>query len=229
MKNPLFEDLLKDFDERAQEVSRYFFFLKNLQEGSIQLSMGHGEHTKTRKINDDLANTLKATGYLLLYNLIEATMRNAIEIIFDQLKNKNISFDEVRDDLKKIIIKNFKDNQSTDTLLANIQAISVDIISAGFNKEKLFSGNIDAKKIKEIAEMYGFSYKTNAKKTKDGRDLITVKTNRNDLAHGFKSFEEVGKNATVDDLLKLQKRVICYLREILHNIESYLSHEAYLK
>ncbi|KOR37896.1 hypothetical protein AM228_03585 [Planktothricoides sp. SR001] len=210
-------------------MSRYFFFLKNLQEGSIQLSMGHGEHTKTKKINDDLANTLKATGYLLLYNLIEATMRNAIEIIFDQLKNKNISFDEVRDDLKKIIIKNFKDNQSTDTLLANIQAISVDIISAGFNKEKLFSGNIDAKKIKEIAEMYGFSYKTNAKKTKDGRDLITVKTNRNDLAHGFKSFEEVGKNATVDDLLKLQKRVICYLREILHNIESYLSHEAYLK
>lgn len=210
-------------------MSRYFFFLKNLQEGSIQLSMGHGEHTKTKKINDDLAKTLKATGYLLLYNLIEATMRNAIEIIFDQLKNKNISFDEVRDDLKKIIIKNLKDNQSTDTLLANIQAISVDIISAGFNKEKLFSGNIDAKKIKEIAEMYGFSYKTNAKKTKDGRDLLTVKTNRNDLAHGFKSFEEVGKNATVDDLLKIQKRVICYLREILHNIESYLSHEAYLK
>jgi hypothetical protein len=46
MTSPLFEDLLKDFDERAQEVRRYFLFLKNLQEGSIQLSMGHGKHTK---------------------------------------------------------------------------------------------------------------------------------------------------------------------------------------
>jgi MAE_28990/MAE_18760-like HEPN len=112
---------------------------------------------------------------LLLYNLVEATMRDAIEMIFDELKDKNISFDEVRDDLKKNIIKNFKDNQAMDRLLANIQVISVDIISAGFNKEKLFSGNIDAKKIKKIANMYGFSYKTNAKKTKDGSDLITVK------------------------------------------------------
>lgn len=229
MRSTLFESLFKDFDERTAEVRGYFLFLQNLEKGSIQLSMGHGEHTKTKKISDDLAKTLKAAGYLLLYNLIEATMRNAIEIIFDELKNKHISFDQVRDDLKKIIIKNFKENQSTEQLLANIQAISVDIISAGFNKQKLFSGNIDARKIREIAKMYGFSYKTNAKKTNNGEDLLTVKTNRNDLAHGFKSFEEVGKNYTVDDLLRIQKRVICYLREILHNIESYLSNEAYLK
>lgn len=77
--------------------------------------------------------------------------------------------------------------------------------------------------------MYGFSYQTTPKKTQNGSDLLTVKTNRNDLAHGFKSFEEVGKDATADDLLKIQKRVIFYLREILQNIESYLSNEDYLK
>ena len=77
--------------------------------------------------------------------------------------------------------------------------------------------------------MYGFSYKTNAKKTKDGRDLLTVKTNRNDLAHGFKSFEEVGRDATADELLKIQKRVICYLREILKNVETYISNKEYLQ
>jgi len=225
MKSTLF----KDFDERSQEVSRYFWFIKNLEQGSIKLSMGNAHNPKIKEINDDLAKTLKATGFLLLYNLIESTMRNAIETIFDELITKNISFDDVRDELKKIIIKNFKDNQSTDRLLMNIQTISVDIISASFDKQKLFSGNLDAKKIKETANMYGFSSQTTPKKTQNGIDLLTVKTNRNDLAHGFKSFEEVGKDATADDLLKIQKRVVFYLREILQNIETYLSNEDYLK
>jgi hypothetical protein len=39
----------------------------------------------------------------------------------------------------------------------------------------------------------------------------------------------VGKDATADELLKIQKRVIFYLREILQNIETYLSNEDYLK
>ncbi len=172
---------------------------------------------------------MKATGFLLLYNLIESTMTNAIETIFDDLKNQNISFDDVRDDIKKIIIKNFKDNKSTDNLLADIQIISIDIISVSFNKQKLFSGNLDAKKVKETAEKYGFSYQTNPTKTDNGSDLLKIKTNRNDLAHGFKSFEEVGKNYNADDLLKMQKRVIYYLKAILQNIETYISNQEYLK
>lgn len=79
MKSTLF----KDFDERSQEVSRYFWFIKNLDQGSIKLSMGNAQNRKTKEINNDLIKTLKATGFLLLYNLIESTMRNAIETIFD--------------------------------------------------------------------------------------------------------------------------------------------------
>ncbi|MFN6530465.1 MAE_28990/MAE_18760 family HEPN-like nuclease [Nostoc sp. ChiSLP03a] len=225
MKSTLFQD----FDERAQEVSRYFLLLKNLEQGSIKLSMGNAKNTKTKSINNDLEKTLKATGFLLLYNLVESTMRNAITTIFDEFKNKNISFDDATDKIKKIIIKNFKENNSSDTLLQSINNISCDIISSSFDKEKLFSGNIDARKIRKTSEMYGFSCKTNSKKTKDGSDLLTVKTNRNDLAHGFKSFEEVGRDATADELLEIKKRVISYLKAILENIESYLSNKEYLK
>ena len=60
------------------------------------------------------------------------------------------------------------------------------------------------------------------------RYLLRIKTNRNDLAHGSKSFEEVGKDATADELLVIRRRVICYLREILKNIETYISNEEYL-
>jgi hypothetical protein len=225
MKSTLF----KDFDERAQEVSKYFLLLKNLEQGSIKLSMGNLAYFKIKNIDTELEKTLKSTGFLLLYNLIESTMRNTIETIFDDIKSQNASFDDMRDEIKKIIIQNFKNNKSTDNLLNDIQNISLDIISVSFDKEKLFSGNIDARKIKQTAEIYGFSYKTNAIKTQDGNDLLKIKTNRNDLAHGFKSFEEIGREASADELLRIKKRVISYLREILQNIETYISKQEYLK
>jgi len=226
MKSTLFEN----FDERAQEVRSYFLFLKNLEHGSIQLTIVNTKNRRTQKINDNLLKTMKATGFLLLYNLIESTMTNAIETIFDELKNNNVSFDNLKNEIKKIIIDNLKDkdNKSTDKLLESIQNISFDIISASFNKKRLFSGNVDARKIKKISEMYGFSSQTNSK-TRDGIDLLTVKTNRNDLAHGFKSFQEVGRQYFEDDLLEIEKRVTLYLREILKNIESYLLNREYLK
>ncbi|WP_414529471.1 MAE_28990/MAE_18760 family HEPN-like nuclease [Nodularia chucula] len=234
MKSTLFQN----FDERAQEVSRYFLLLKNLEKGSIQLRMGNASNPKTKPINNDLEKTLKATGYLLLYNLVEATMRNAIETIFDELKTKRVSFDEVREEIKKIVINHVRDRdiQTENDLLLGLRNISIDIISVTFdalvkkeNKKRLFSGNVDAKAIRNTAKIYGFSSTTNNDKTRDGSDLLTIKTNRNDLAHGFKSFEEVGRNATADELLKIQKRVICYLREILKNIEIYISSQEYLQ
>ena len=141
MRSTLFED----FDKRAQEVRRYFIFLKNLEKGSIQLSMGNTNNTKIKPINNDLEKTLKATGFLLLYNLVESTMRNAIETIFDELKTKNISFDDVRDEIKKIVIDNLKDkdNKSTKDILVTVQNISVDIISATFNRDnQRYSRNV---------------------------------------------------------------------------------------
>ncbi|MDD1414614.1 MAE_28990/MAE_18760 family HEPN-like nuclease [Dolichospermum sp. ST_con] len=227
MRSTLFED----FDKRAQEVRRYFIFLKNLEKGSIQLSLGNANNPKIKPINEDLEKTLKATGYLLLYNLVESTMRNAIVTIFDELKTQRVSFDDVRDEIKKIVIDNLKDkdNKSTKDILVTVQNISVDIISATFNRDRLFSGNIDGKRIKDTAKMYGFSYTTNAGKTGNGSNLEKIKNHRKDLAHGFKSFEEIGKDATADELFKIQKRVICYLREILENIEMYISNQEYLQ
>jgi MAE_28990/MAE_18760-like HEPN len=220
--------LFQDFNERSKEVSQYFIFLKNLEQESIKLRMeGRGGNPKIKEIAPDLLRTLKASGFLLLYNLVEATMRNAIEAIFDELKNEGISYDLIRPELKKIVLKNLKKRKLNDIHLS-IVAISIDIITVGFDNQDLFSGNIDARKIKDTAIEYGFSYLTDARKTGNGFDLLSVKTNRNDLAHGFKSFTEVGRDKTADELLVIKSRVIRYLRQILQNIEIYLKNKEYL-
>jgi hypothetical protein len=218
--------LFEDFDERAKEVSQYFIFLKNLEQESIKLSMG--SKPKIKAIDPNLLRTLKASGFLLLYNLAEATMRNAIEAIFDELKNESVSYDRLRPEIKKIVLKNIK-KRNTDDLHAGILEVSIDIISASFDPQDVFSGNIDGRKIKDTAIKYGFSHATDARKTRDGTDLLIIKTNRNDLAHGFKSFTEVGRDKTADELLAIESRVVKYLRQILQNIEAYLEDREYLE
>ncbi|GGA07986.1 MAE_28990/MAE_18760 family HEPN-like nuclease [Okeania sp. KiyG1] len=215
--------LFQYFNERSEEVSKYFIFLQSLQQGKIKLITESQGNSKAKKIDTELENTLKASAYLLLYNLIESTMKDAIEAIFDELKNQGVYFDNIRPELQKIVLRNLK-QKNPDKVLQKIGDISRDIITVGFDKEKLFSGNIDAKKIKETAQEYGFSAKTKI----DSSDLLTVKDNRNDLAHGIRPFAEVGKEISADELMEIKNKVVEYLRQILENIETYLDNQEYL-
>jgi hypothetical protein len=220
--------LFQDFNERSKEVSKYFMLLKSFENGSTKLCMeGKNTKKKIKNIDTDLANTLKASAFLLLYNLVESTMRNAIEAIFYEFQIQGISFDKIKPEIKKIILQNFK-KRDTNKILNLITDISIDIINISFNKQELFSGNIDSKLIEKTAEQYGFSSDTDYQKTKHGHDLLTIKTNRNYLAHGNKSFAEIGKERSADELLKIQKKVVRYLRQILINIEKYLANQEYL-
>jgi hypothetical protein len=220
--------LIQDFDERSKEVSKYFIFLKSLEKGTTKLSMGANlDHSKIKEIDPELLKTLKASGFLLLYNLVEATMKNIIEAIFDKLRDEGTPYDEIRPELKKVVLKNLK-RRNPDEVFLSISTISIDIISAGFVKKDLFSGNLDGKRIKETAIEYGFSHLTDPIKTGNGSDLLTVKTNRNDLAHGIKSFAEIGRDKTADELLEIKNKVIRYLKQILKNIKNYIDNKDYL-
>lgn len=140
-------------------------------------------------------------------------------------------FDKIKPEIKITILQNFQTcfkSSSAKTIHSKISQISIDIITATFERERIFSGNVDAKLIKKTAEKYGFSHFTDCSKTKNGKNLLVVKVNRNDLAHGIKSFEEVGRDKTIEELLEIKEEVVEYLRQILKNIEDYLDNKEYL-
>jgi hypothetical protein len=154
-------------------------------------------------------------------------MRNAIEAIFEELKSSRVPFDSLRIEVKKIVLYNFK-NRSLDNVHSRITNISTDIIKEGFNRRKLFSGNVNREQIAKTAREYGFSCDTDHTKTKHGENLDAVMEKRNDLAHGNKSFANVGRNVTIGAILQIKKEVVQYLRQILTNIEGYLERQEYL-
>jgi hypothetical protein len=161
--------LIQDFEEKSKEVKQYCLWLINI-----------GDH-----FDIELEYTLKATVFLLLYNLVESTIRSAIQYIYDDLKNHQISFDQLNQDFQNHIIKILKD-----TSLKNKdwqQNIAITLVNISSEKDVSFAGNLDAKKIREILKNYGIELTPPV----DAQDLRIVKDARKDLSHGHSFLKKV--------------------------------------
>ena len=213
-----------DFRERASEVRRYFHFVFAAANGSAEINVTK-EDPDTLGIGerDELLKTLKASCYLLLYNLVESTMRNVIETIFDEFRAENVRFDDCRDEIKRLVLVNFR-ARNPDKLLAKLTDIACHVVTETFEAKEMFAGNIDAKEIRETAEKFGFA----PPPTNTGWMMRSVKDNRNDLAHGNKSFSEIGKDVTPDRLEEARKQTFVILFLTLRNVSTYLSRKRYL-
>lgn len=213
-----------DFKTRAREVDGYFKFVHRLADEEVSLrNIENNEDAFSTGEHEELVKTLKAACYLLLYNLVESTMRNAVEAIFDELKSKGISFDECRQELRQEILRNLK-RRNTDKLLPKLITLARDVIYETFERNENFSGNLDARMIRQTAQRFGFAVPTGHQFTM----LQTVKDLRNDLAHGVKSFAEVGRNASPSDLEEARAQTVEILAQTLTNISKYLEERHYL-
>jgi hypothetical protein len=201
------------FSERVQEIEEYSSFIENFIANNN---------------NESINKILKANLLLMLYNLVESTMSNAIEEIHNSIDTSSVSFNDLRREFKTVLIGYLKKHLNPNDFVTSINDISKDIIKKCFVKQKLFNGNIDSRKIKEISSEYGFSCTTNYNRTKHGKCLVDIKGKRNDLAHGIFSFTEVGKDYSTDDLKKMKEETVNYLDEILNNIKTYIANREYI-
>ena len=76
-----------------------------------------------------------------------------------------------------------------------------------------------------MSDTHGFSFVTRG--VRGGDKLLEVKEQRNSLAHGYKSFTECGRDATLDDLQAIKKQVISFMRQILKNIDRFIAKKKY--
>lgn len=203
----------KIFNERKEEIDGFFDHLSSFEK---------------QNSNQKLEQTLKASCFLLLYNLVESILTQAITAIYDDLEEKNIQYSSIKEMLQKRVVKNLIKRGKLQILLHDTFMSKVNVLVSGFDEKALFSGNVDAQKVREIAKEYGFSSDINHKEAKGGSDLLIIKTNRNDLAHGTKSFSEIGCNYPIEQLTEMKDASIAYLDCILENIERYIQKQEYL-
>ena len=213
----------RDFQDRVAEIGDYFIFIQNVEKGDTELKQRNLDVSAySVQERENLLRTFKASAFLLLYNLMESTVTNAVEAIFDELTDQGTTFDSCCNEIRRIVLSNLK-QCDIDHLLSSMNCLAIDVVNKTFRKERIVSGNVDARKIKEVAKEYGFT-----PPSADGGDLLTVKSNRNDLAHGSKSFAEVGRDYTMEELITIKNKVIYYLNAMLNNVATYINQRHYL-
>ena len=221
-----------NFEKRKIEIDTYIKYLLLLDKDDVELSYSLNNEKKTELIESAFLTTLTANSFLLLYNVIESTIRNAIIAIYDNIKNEGITFDELSDNLKKLWARyeteRFKEgNFRMDTIrefvldFANKIATKEIVVFSGEWMD--FSGNLDANEIRGLAEKIGFS------KSPDGRNLVKIKDKRNRLAHGEHTFYDVGKGFTIREIDELKVEVFEYLDDVVNKVELFIENRSYKK
>jgi hypothetical protein len=224
--------------ERSKEILDYLKFLKViLDKGAYFQTLNQQTPIPVKK---ELTHTLKANGYLLLYNVVEATMTQAVADIHGaidghlSISGSELVVDDMNPGLYTHILRRFKqgreDVNNTVTPPAGRLIVKYwlrdheKLVKA--NKNPLFSGNIDGLKIFEIAQKYGYSDFGTESRLKH-KSLFTTKIKRNLLAHGEASFMDCGKDISLPDLTTDAIGVIRCLRHNLSAIEQFIEQAGY--
>ena len=225
------KEIIKEFKQQVKEVNLYFDFLKSSVENDVYLSSATKNWKKP--VTSEIQKILKANFFLILYNLIEASIRKSILEIYDALRRDGIHYKLAKPEIQKIFldyyckrIRETNNNKFTERISELLQdTLNETIIELDIESIPI-SGNLDARKVRELARAYGFS-ETLSKAQRGGTDLLTVKTQRNSLAHGLSTFSECGRYYIIGDLKNIKDEVIRYLEDILKNIKTYIDNKEY--
>lgn len=218
-----------EYNKRLTEVESYLSSFKLLDGGSCVISCTSitGDITEI-PIDDSLSKIIKANGFLLLYNLIEATVKSSIDAVMNAVKSDKCSYKQLSDKMRILWIKQETKtitdvNQSRYDIKVFAEKVLNNVLLEISSNTITISGNIDAQEIRKISEQIGCEI------VADGRKLKTIKDNRNKLAHGEKTFSELGRDISVNDLIEYKNDVKAYLDTVLSKIEDFITNKKYIK
>lgn len=233
---PLTKSLLSD---RSTEVTAYLEFLKVAVERRAVLSAKDGELQFPLTL--ELTHTLKANLVLLLYSAMEATLIQLLDEMHDAIGANCSSADALNAQLLRVVLKTVKKDSKT-TVLSSASPLHASLFrywmddwtSRTSGKDKRvdgISGSVDSLVFYEQLKKFGVVAQTpNDRPPAHLTDaaLQKMKTNRNELAHGEKSFTDLGRDLSVESLETDSKAVFDTLGNIATEVDNYLREQRYL-
>lgn len=212
------------YDDRKQEIEFYYSLM-------IDIEQNNGKITTVD--NARFLRILKSNFLLMLYNLVEACVISGMMEIYEKLKNNGYNYNELIDEIR-ILWSNRRISQiyasagGRATYENAVQKIINQVIDNQpilLDRQTLpVGGNLDARMIKELCDKHRIRYVAS---DKDGC-LRTVKTKRNNLAHGDESFGDCARDMTLSDLEHIKGEVLFFIKGILDGMKDYYDNQQYL-
>ncbi|GHU67378.1 hypothetical protein FACS1894184_07100 [Clostridia bacterium] len=223
------------YNVRIAEINFYYDALVQLNDG-LTNHFGCSVEPIEKYRQDSFQKILKANALLMIYNLVESTVLNGIEEIYDKLKTKGATYSTVRKEIQNIWFSH-KFRQVYDQkahygsykekALEIVNSIMIGEIIELDRKALHIDGNLDADEIRKVCSGHGIGFKPD-RFCKGGERLNDVKTKRNLLAHGTISFSECGREYSLDDLIEIKQQAFGFLASLLDGMRKYYDSESYL-
>ncbi|MFT2008220.1 MAE_28990/MAE_18760 family HEPN-like nuclease [Pontibacter sp. 13R65] len=223
-----------------------------LSEDDILTLDNYLEESSVFKLEGELIKILKSSTILLFYNLIEGTISSVLNEYFGIINNEGACYNNFKKEVKNIWIKykhrafSVKGKKEVDYIVTTVENVFNEIVEIAlktikdselgnkliYNYEAYaaetqaneVSGNLDARKIREVFKLYGLP-EINI----SCNSMLKVKNKRNSLAHGNETFAQVGSNFTVEELFRMKKDITGFLEVLLFETEGYINDKRYLE
>ncbi|MFK7950874.1 MAG: MAE_28990/MAE_18760 family HEPN-like nuclease [Saprospiraceae bacterium] len=231
-------DAINDFNDTKIEINKYFDFLEKVDGLNIGVPFIHypiNPSIPSYKIDEEVSKILKANAFLMLYNLTEATIKNGIWELLTRVESEQIPYKDLKEELKNIWLDRklqiefkSKDNAIVKQLSKVIESVLNNTLIFYTDKKqiKFESGNLNIDTIKKTAKLYGFA-KVDEVHTNQKEAFKKVKAERNNLAHGDKTFSDCGNDYSFNDLKNYKDYVFDYLERVLQSIETFINDKGY--
>lgn len=232
----------EEFNKRVEEINSFYEILSIIELENPRISANKIEDESVveteLQINSSKVDTLRSTTYLLLYNLIESTVYNSVISIFDEISDKGLKYFDIVEDVQKYWLNNLykhDDKKKKETIIETIMNVAIQIFNDTIvlaSNEINYGGSLDAKTIFATAKSMRIDVGNVRRiydENKHGQTLKEIKQKRNWLAHGEKSFIEVGSTSSYGQLEEAKSNVFDFLSEFISAVESYISNQQYKK
>jgi adenosine deaminase len=113
-----------------------------------------------KELEMPLQHILLSNSFLLLYNLIEFTISNAIEAIYQEILDEGVSYNQIQPNIQIEIWDHVRKNVNTKRFIESLDDLVMDIVKHHPKSSDLFTGNVDQEAIKRLGQQYGFSVHT---------------------------------------------------------------------
>ena len=227
------EAVLQDFDSRYKEVVGYLRMLTAIERHGARIANARGG--KAISVEDEWRRVSKASAYLMLYNVVESSIRSAFTHLHTVMEQDGCTLSESSEAVQHLWVRLRHSRLTRETAApSNYYEVAREMVVSALanevvrlNRERLpISGNLDAEAVRQLCHDHGVPV-TTPKRARGGVALDTVKEQRNALAHGNRSFSESGRDVTVSDLRRVALEVKAFLHGVLRNVDKYIGRRSY--
>lgn len=218
--------IIAHYKRRKEDVEEYFRLLCFLLsfETHRNISYKNIDTGKSLVITQEMQCVAKAQSLILLYNLVESTVCDCLNAIYDAIQDESLIFGNVSDDIKNmwrnyLKRKNLPEKTKNDNDIINM-AIRFDSLAINI------SGSLDFRKIQEVFSKHGCLLDNSSRDT-IAQSFLVVKNKRNLLAHGNISFSECGAHYLLSDLQKYKEHIVDYMQDVVNKTCDYIANKAY--